>query len=181
MNFQNSNLVSFEQTKLTISRNCLYEKSFPLEKVSLSFEDIINFTNKYFIVSICEHLLIFNFLNFELIKEFVFLRCPINKSIFRMNIIKKSSINDNEFFLFIPENVILIEMKEINLNEKQTISLNIIAQIYFNKYQLKYRKNLFTKLDIDRFYTFQIAKRDENDLDYFGDKKKLNNFCDIYS
>lgn len=88
-----------------------------------------------------------------MIKDFILFEEIISEPIFisgnrpKIGKILKYS-NDNEFLLFWDKYIYLFRLNEINLNEKQTLTLNVIA--YFDNNSFKH----FRKFNENKFYIF---------------------------
>ena len=139
--------------KLKSSYKCLFEYSTRKGKHTLS--DSITLNNKFFLIFIDNHLLIFNLINFELIKRYTFLENGVNNLYnknyyYNYNIQKWKKSNENEFLIILKDNITLLELTEKNkLNEKITLDLKIIGYTYlpFSDY------SSLVKLDEEkRFY-----------------------------
>jgi hypothetical protein len=101
---------------------------------SHEFSNFIILKEKYFIILVDNHLLLFNLSDNSLIKRYTFLKYGeknlyINKY---YNIRKWNSVNDNEFLLIEEDNITLFELNESNLKEKIIINLKIIGYYYLS-------------------------------------------------
>ena len=147
--YNNNDKEIVNSLKLDYSYKCLFEYSTRNGKHTLS--DSITLNNKYFLIFVDNHLLIFNLINFELIKRYTFL----GNGVHNYNIQKWKKSNENEFLIIFKDNITLLELTENKLNEKITLELKIIGYTYlpFSDY------SSFVKLDEEnRFY---IEKKEE--------------------
>ena len=147
--YNNNDKEIVNSLKLDYSYKCLFEYSTRNGKHTLS--DSITLNNKYFLIFVDNHLLIFNLINFELIKRYTFLENGVHN----YNIQKWKKSNENEFLIIFKDNITLLELTENKLNEKITLDLKIIGYTYlpFSDY------SSFVKLDEEnRFY---IEKKEE--------------------
>jgi len=134
--------------KLKSSYKQLFEYSIHYGENTLS--DSITLNNKYFLIFVDNHLLIFNLISFELMKRYTFLENGEDNSYKKnYNIQKWKKSSDNEFLVILKDNITLLELNEMNKNEKIELDLKVIGYTYlpFSKY------SLFAKLDDEnRFY-----------------------------
>ena len=140
--------------KLKSSYKCLLEYSTYGGHHVLS--DSITLNNKYFLTFVDNHLLIFNLINFELMKRYSFIENGVDNFYIRKYYIQKwkNSI-DNEFLIITGDNITLLELSDNNFNGKITLALKVIGYTYlpFSDY------SSFVKLEEEnRFY---IKKKGE--------------------
>lgn len=161
---------SLKNLKFTISRKKIFETS-----ISFYYDHWkclgLFLKEKYLIASVSNHLFIFNSLNFELIKTFIFFEetilNPINLSHYFPNfalIRKWNNSNDNEFLFLWKKYIILFEINEIILKARKAFTFTVIA--YFDNHSFKYLKTFGE----NKFYDFNKV-----------DDTKLKNYLDIYS
>ena len=125
---------------------------------SHEFSNFIILKEKYFIILVDNHLLLFNLSYNSLIKRYTFLKYGeknlyINKF---YNIRKWNSVNDNEFLLIEEDNITLFELNESNLKEKIIINLKIIGYYYLSN-----ASYLLTDED-NRFYMKKEGEEKDN-------------------
>ena len=126
--------------KLTYSCKTIFEYS--TYGGTHNFSNIVILKNKYFIIFVDNHLLIFNLLNDILIKRYKFLG-----GCYYSNIIKWKNANDNEFLLINNDNKTLIELNEKN----EIINLKIIGYYYLSD---------ASSLSINEENRFYMSKKD---------------------
>ena len=167
---------------LSISRKKIFETKCNSAIEQWKFHGVY-FRKKNFIASISNHLLIFDLLNFELIKDFIFVEekitnpiCITGNKIIKKTLIRKwNNSNDNQFLLIWENFIILFELNEIQLNGKKTFNLTVIAHLNKNCF------NYLQKFDENRFYVFNYFEEEDNYNDYRNIFSKLNNYLNIYS
>ena len=140
--------------KLKSTYKCLFEYSTRRGLHELS--DSITLNNKYFLVFVDNHLLIFNLINFELMKRYSFIENGVDKFCgIKYCIQKWKNSSDNEFLIITGDNITLLKLSEKNFDGKITLDLKVIGYTYlpFSDY------SSFEKLDEEnRFY---IKKKEE--------------------
>ena len=126
--------------KLTCSYKNLFKYSTYGGTHNLS--NFLILKNKYFIIFVDNHLLVFHLLNDILIKRYTFIG-----GCYFPNIIKWKNANDNEFLLINNDNITLIEMNE----NKEIINLKIIGYYYLSD---------ASSLSINEENRFYMSKKD---------------------
>ena len=115
-----------------------------------TLSDSITLNNKYFLIFVDNHLLIFNLINCKLMKRYTFLENRKVKNYSNnYNIQKWNKSSDNEFLVILRDNITLLELNEKNKNGKIKLDLKVIVYTYlpFSYYYS------FAKLDEEnRFY-----------------------------
>ena len=132
-----------EKNKKTIDKNEI-EKKIKSLKLTCEYNQIFEYStyggfhkfhgyaiikNKFFIIKIDNYIDIFDLFNGNNLKTYEILidgKDTLHKA--GMKIIKWNNNEDNEFFLFGNENIVLFELKEVQTKE---IKLKIINQAYF--------------------------------------------------
>ena len=126
--------------KLESDYNTLFK--YATKKGIHRLSNYIILNNKYFLIFVDNHLLIFDLIKSELMKRYTFL----NKK--KYKILKWNKSSDNEFLVIVEDNITLLELNEKNSNGKITLDLKIIGYTYL---PLEYYSK-FKKLDENRFY-----------------------------
>ena len=110
-----------------------------------NLSDYIILKNKYFIIMIDYHILVFNIFSGEQMKRYSIVEERIDNLYFdnHMQIGKWNCINDNEFFINKEGNITLFE-----LDDSKEINLKIIGYTYFPN------KKYLNILDDNKFFTY---------------------------